>query len=258
MAVSRKHHGIEPAPAGPDRPGELALRLGDLALYLQDQDSVEATLQGIVDAAVQTVPGAQYAGLSVVRKRTTMSTPVASDRLVDLVDQAQVAFGQGPCVDVLYEKRTVWLRDTSRERRWPRFTARAAELGVRSMLSFQLYVINDDLGALNLYSRHVDAFTEQSEQVGLLFATHAAVAMADAQKIAHLAHTVDNRDLIGQAKGILMERHKLTGDRAFNLLVRASQHTNTKLTDVAQHLVRNGELVEPGTPASTEPDVVTR
>jgi GAF domain-containing protein len=221
---------------------ELGRRLGDLARYLQHQDGVEDTLQGIVDTAVDTVPGTRYAGLSVVRAHASMRTIAGSDELVRRVDQAQIDFSQGPCMDALYEKRTVPLPDMGRERRWPRFASRAVELGVHSMLSFQLYVTGDDLGALNLYSPRTHAFTDESEQVGLLFAAHAAVAMADAQKIAGLSRALDTRDLIGQAKGILMERHKISGDQAFVLLTRASQHTNTKLVQVAEYLVHSGDL----------------
>ncbi|WP_447009970.1 ANTAR domain-containing protein [Saccharothrix hoggarensis] len=203
---------------------------------------MEDTLRGIVHAAVGTVPGVKYAGVSVVEGRTTMSTPAASDELVYKVDEAQIDFHEGPCIDVLYEHRTVRLPNMAEEQRWPQFAARAAELGVGSMLSFQLYVTGDDLGALNLYSGHADAFTDESEQIGLLFATHAAVAMADAQKLARMSRAMNTRDLIGQAKGILMGRHKITGDQAFAVLVRASQHTNTKLVEVAEYLVHPDAL----------------
>ncbi|MFI9402267.1 GAF and ANTAR domain-containing protein [Nocardia sp. NPDC052316] len=240
---SAPHASVTDSAVGVEGLDKLALHLGDLARFLQEQGSVEETLQGIVDAAVVTVPGAEYAGLSVVRGRETMSTPAASAEVVDQVDQVQIDFQEGPCLDVLYEKHTVWLPNTAEERRWPRFAARARELGIGSMLSFQLYVTGDDLGALNLYSRHAEAFTDESEQVGLLFATHAAVAMADAQERAHLSQAMGTRDLIGQAKGILMERYKLTSVQAFALLVRASQHTNTKLAEVAEYLTRSGELV---------------
>ncbi len=216
--------------------------MGDLARSLHEEDSVEDTLQGIVDAAVGTVPGAQYAGLSVIEGRLTVRTRAGTAGLVHQVDQAQYDTGEGPCLDALYEQHTVRLSDMATETRWPRFTYRSAELGVGSMLSFQLYVEKDNLGALNLYAREKHAFTDESEQVGLLFATDAAVAMADAQKNQQLSQAMAVRDLIGQAKGILMERHKLTGDQAFALLVRASQHTNTKLSEVARYLVETGEL----------------
>lgn len=128
------------------------------------------------------------------------------------------------------------------EQRWPEFAKRAVDLGVGSMLSIQLYVTGDNLGALNLYSEAAEAFDDESEHVGLLLASHAAIAMASAQQQEQLVQAITTRDLIGQAKGILMERHKITSEQAFTLLIRASQLANTKLRDVAEHLTTTGEL----------------
>ncbi|MGW4371321.1 GAF and ANTAR domain-containing protein [Nocardia takedensis] len=250
MTNTPSNHGTSPPdPARAALSSDLAGRLGDLARFLQDLDDVGETLQGIVETAVHTIPGAAHAGVSVFAGRTgtrTMRTPAASDELVNQVDHAQIEFEQGPCLDALYDKRTVSLPDTSAEPRWPRFAARAAELGVASMLSFQLYVLGENLGALNLYAPRPHAFDAESERVGALFAAHAAVAMAAALEVSQLEHAVDTRDLIGQAKGILMERHKLTAEQAFALLIRTSQHTNTKIVDVADYLTHRGEL--PPTP----------
>ena len=154
----------------------------------------------------------------------------------------QTETGQGPCLDAAYEHETVRVPDIAQEQRWPRFAARAAEAGVGSMLSFQLYVEADDLGALNLYSHHPDAFDDESEQVGLLFASHAAVAFADARKLDQLSRAIDSRDLIGQAKGILMERYSIDATQAFRVLTRVSQNTHRKLREVAEDLVRTGRL----------------
>ena len=63
------------------------------------------------------------------------------------------------------------------------------------MLSIQLWVEGDDLGALNLYSYEADAFTDESENIGLLVASHAAVAFAEAEKIRQLQEAVDSRDV---------------------------------------------------------------
>ncbi|MGH3539630.1 MAG: ANTAR domain-containing protein [Pseudonocardiaceae bacterium] len=145
-------------------------------------------------------------------------------------------------MDAIYVEQTVRVSDTASEDRWPEFAKRAAQLGVGSMLSFQLYVVGDNLGALNLYNREPDAFDDESEHVGLLFASHAAVAMAGAQRNEQLIRAIGTRDLIGQAKGILMERHKLTAEQAFMLLVRASQATHTKLRDIAEQLTTVGQL----------------
>ena len=142
----------------------------------------------------------------------------------------------------MWEHQTVRLADIAADQRWPEFTRRAAHLGLRSMLSFQLYVVRDNLGALNLYSDEPGAFTDESEYIGLMFAAHAAVALIGAQQQQNMTLAVSMRDLIGQAKGILMERHRITAEQAFDLLVRASQRTNTKLADIARVLTATGEL----------------
>jgi transcriptional regulator with GAF, ATPase, and Fis domain len=221
---------------------DLALRLSELARSLHDERTTQDTLDGIVASAVDTVPGARHAGLMVVERRGRIETRAVTGRLVCDVDQVQYDTDEGPCLDAIFHHRTVRLVDIAAERRWPEFARRTRALGVRSMLSVRLFVRRDTLGALNLYSPEVDAFDDESEHVGLLYAAHAAVAMADARQQEQLTHAVEIRDLIGQAKGILMERHKLTGEQAFALLVRTSQTLNVKLVDVARHLTEAGEL----------------
>ena len=228
----------EPEPGRVD----LAHRFGELARSLEQQSDLDATLRAIVHAAVDTVPGAQHASISAIRKRREVETRASTNNLSTAVDRAQYDSAQGPCLDTLYEQETVRLPDMAAETRWPAFTQRAAELGVGSMLSVQLFVEGDDLGALNLVHQDKHAFDDESEQIALLFASHAAVAMSAAQQHEGLKRAVGTRQLIGQAQGILMERLKLTDDRAFALLVRASQDTNRKLVDVAAELVRTGGL----------------
>jgi len=229
---------------------DLASTLSDLARSLEHEDSLQDTLDGIVRAAVETVPGAVHAGLTVVRRRREVETVAGTGDIVHQVDHAQYGTGEGPCLDATRTERVVRLDDMAGERRWPAFTRAALSLGVRSMLSFQLYVTDNTLGALNLYARQSGAFDDESERVGLLFASHAAVAMAGAQREHGLARAASVRDLIGQAKGILMERHKITDDRAFQLLVGVSQRANIKLVDVARYLVQSGELGSPDRRAS--------
>jgi GAF domain-containing protein len=221
---------------------ELAERLSTLSRDLQGETDVEGTLQAIVQAATGTVPGAEHASISAIGKRREVRTRAATGMLARAVDQAQYDTGQGPCLDALYEHRTVRLADLGTERRWPKFAARAREVGAASMLAIQLYVHSEDLGALNLHSTHRDAFSDESEQVGLLFAAHTAVALAGAQNDEHLHTALSHRDIIGQAKGILMERYKISAQDAFRLLVVTSQNTNIKLHEVADYLTRTGQL----------------
>ena len=171
-----------------------------------------------------------------------MTSHHPSSELPELVDALQMETGEGPCLDAAYEHQTVRVPDMASEERWPKFSAAALKLGAASMLSFQLYVDGDNLGALNLYGRTAHCFDEESEHVGLLFASHAAIAFADAEKVRHLNLALVRRDLIGQAKGILMERFKLTPEQAFRTLVRVSQDNNRKLFDVAEELSQSGRL----------------
>ncbi|GAA1846800.1 GAF and ANTAR domain-containing protein [Microlunatus capsulatus] len=232
------------------RGDDLATLLSEVAQTLQQEVGVGATLQGVVDGAVALVPGVEHASLSTIVRRRAMVTRASSGELPEAVDRAQVETGQGPCLDTLYEQRTARLPSMARERRWPRFAARARELGVGSMLAVQLFVEGDSLGALNLFSSVPDAFGDESEHVALLFASHAAVAMSGAQEQESLRGAIDSRDLIGQAKGILMERHKVTAAAAFLVLSRVSQTSNRTLRDVASELVRQGSF-EPPVPGAT-------
>ena len=237
----------DPARATPSGGGErvdgLAEQFSALARQLEHERDVQGTLQAIVGSAVATIPGAQHASISAVRRRQEVETLASTDALPVAVDRAQYETEQGPCLESLFEEQTVRLPDLRTEQRWPEFTRRALELGARSMLAVQLYVEGrHDLGALNLLSQEPDAFGEDSERLALLFASHAAVALSGAQQQHQLRRGLDTRDLIGQAKGILMERHKLTGSRAFELLAKVSQDGNLKLHEVARELVDTGRL----------------
>jgi anti-anti-sigma factor len=223
----------------------LAVVLSDMARSLQRQHNLKDTMDGIVSAAISTVPGAEHAGLMVVRGRGDVETAASTSGLVVAVDRAQYDTRQGPCLDAVHGTTAVRVIDMARERRWPAFAQRARELGVRSMLSLRLHVTGDKLGGLNLYAARPDAFDDESEQVGMLLATHAAVAMAGARREQDLNHAVAARDIIGQAKGILMERHKISSDEAFRFLVRTSQHANIKVSEIARYLTDAGELRPP-------------
>ncbi|GAA3642612.1 GAF and ANTAR domain-containing protein [Microlunatus ginsengisoli] len=217
----------------------LAEGLSALARDLEEHDDPDAILAAIVPAAVAMVPGADEGSISIVLDRRRASSQAATGDLPTLIDAIQNETQQGPCLDSAYEQQTVRVDNLATEQRWPLFSRRASEAGAASMLSLQLYVEGDNLGALNLFSRSPEAFTDESEQIGLLFAAHAAIAYVGAKKQAQLIHALTSRDLIGQAKGILMERYKISGERAFLLLVRLSQDNNRKLVDLADELARS-------------------
>ncbi|MFC8190990.1 GAF and ANTAR domain-containing protein [Cellulomonas sp. NPDC057328] len=188
------------------------------------------------------VSSAEVATITRVRGRRKVTTQATTGEQGRRLDELQERTGEGPCLDSLYEQQTVRVADLATETRWPHLAEHAERAGLRSVLCLQLFVEGDNLGALNLISGTPDAFDDDDEDVGLLFASHAAIAIADTEELAHVRTALASRDVIGQAMGILMERHKLTGDRAFAVLTRVSQDTNRRLRDVADELVATGQL----------------
>jgi GAF domain-containing protein len=154
------------------------------------------------------------------------------------LDSLQEKNQQGPCLESIWDHHTVLVDDYASEKRWPEFTVGLLdESPVRSSLSIQLYTNESELGALNLYSEKTNAFTAQIEELALVLAAHAAVGLASARREDQLQSALATRDIIGQAKGIIMERHNVDAVKAFNLLVKLSQDTNTSVQQLSQRLV---------------------
>lgn len=231
----------------------LAVRLVELAREFQQEHDPALTLARVVQGAVALIPGVQSGSISVVTDRCGITSVAASGDLPAQVDALQAETGQGPCLDAAFEHETVRVADMRTESRWPAFARRAWGIGAGSMLSFQLFVDGDTLGALNLYSSEPKTFDDESEHVGLLFAAHAAIAHAAVGEQRQLTRALTTRDLIGQAKGVLIERFRLTGEQAFALLVQVSKDTNTRLRDVADQLVSTGELTNADRPRAKRP-----
>jgi transcriptional regulator with GAF, ATPase, and Fis domain len=230
----------ESSVGGAITPG-VARDLSELARDLQAASDSTSVMRSIVHAAVAEIHGASGAAITLLHHRKVTS-PAHSDETARRVGTAESDTGEGPCVDTSRREVTLRSNDLRGETRWPKWAAVAVENGVLSVMSFQLFVQDDRMGALNVFADTADVFDDDAENTGLLLASHAAVAMAGTRNAEHLRLAVDTRDLIGQAKGILMERYKIRSDEAFNLLVVASQHSNRKLRDVAEHLAERGEL----------------
>jgi putative methionine-R-sulfoxide reductase with GAF domain len=224
-------------------PDELSDSLTALARVLISQESVESTTQRIAELAVKLVNGGDYAGISLVR-RGQITTLGATDQVVEDLDAIQYDFGQGPCLSSIQEQETFQIDDMCSDSNWPEFSARACEVGIGGLLAFVLKVSDDSLGALNLYSRWADAFSPEDRVTGALFATYAAIALANAQthardieRVAELERGLVTRDAIGAAIGIIMQREGLTSAEAFDYLRTQSQQRNEKLRVVAEEIV---------------------
>lgn len=218
---------------------DLAGWFGNMAHDLSSRDNVADTLHEICRLARDAIEACQAAGITQVHRRQRIEVPAATNETAERLHTLQYELGDGPCMDAAWEHHTVQIDDMTVEKRWPRFAAQATRMGVRSMLCLQLFTHEDTLGALNLFSDRPRAFDEHDRELGLIFASHAAVALAGAQKEAGLEAAVRTRQIIGEASGILSERHDVTTTDAFRMLVKVSQDHNIKLRELAERLVKS-------------------
>jgi GAF domain-containing protein len=208
-------------------------------------------LQRVVELAARNVSSAAFAGITVA-EGGRFQTPVYTDERSPRVDQVQYDNDSGPCVDAARTGKVNQIPDTAADGRWRAFSQAAAAESIRSTLSVPMDVSGNRtevFGALNLYSEMRDAFDAAAVSATESLAHQAAIVVANAtaywgakQEGEHLQKAMESRAVIEQAKGILMERYKITAEQAFTLLTHASQRSNVKLRDVAEELTATGVL----------------
>jgi transcriptional regulator with GAF, ATPase, and Fis domain len=200
-----------------------------------DSDTVIAEL---AEHAAVEIPGAQYAGVTVTRNAKHIDTPAATSKWPMLLDEIQQRHREGPCLTAAWEEKTVHVANIATDERFPLYARDAlAETPIRSVMAFQLWIARETMGALNVYAETANAFSEETRGVGLVFAAHSSVAWNAARRDEQFKKALASRDVIGQAKGILMERSDINAVAAFDLLRKISQESNTKIVDVARRLV---------------------
>lgn len=192
-------------------------------------------------AALALVPSADYAKISTIDSSGLFSV-AATSKLTASLDSAQQAARQGPCLDAVSAREIVRCGDLRTDARWPRFARYATTAGVRSVLSCPIDIPGDTGPTLSLYGVRAEAFDPQSETVGAMMATHAAIVLVHDQHDRQFRAALTTRDLIGQAKGIVMERFGVGAPRAFAMLAAISQETSTPVRDLAVRLAESARL----------------
>ncbi|HWC79623.1 MAG TPA: GAF and ANTAR domain-containing protein [Pseudonocardiaceae bacterium] len=235
--------------------GPLLDQFESLTRTLLGTTTVAGALQQIVDAAALVVTGAELVSVTVLAPNGAFYTPVENDPVAIQLDQVQYSSGRGPCLDAARPEGPGYVRsdNLATETRWPQFAAAASEQGYGAILSTALLPAagaGSLSGALNIYSSRPHGLTRADRHAALLLATHGSLALAHAHSAelsdlrqTQLTRAIDTRDVIGQAKGILMNRQGITADEAFDLLRRTSQDLNVKLVVLARALTsRHAEL----------------
>ena len=198
----------------------------------------------VVGLAAEHVPGAESTSITLVRGDTPMTAAHHGD-MAQAADELQYERGYGPCLDAGRAGVQIRIDDMHTEQRWPDYTARVVEVGVRSSLSTPLPYQGSSIGALNIYSTRPAAFASgASAEAGREVAEAVAVAVANADAHAQLTDrarnmqlAMESRAVIEQAKGVLMAQRHVDAEGAFDLLRDASQRYNRKLRDIAAGIV---------------------
>ncbi|MDA4106213.1 GAF and ANTAR domain-containing protein [Mycolicibacterium holsaticum] len=218
-------------------PHGLAQRMAELARASAAPRSVEEVLSDVTATARELMPGADTAGVLLVGRGGKFESLAATSELPHQLDELQMTFDEGPCVQAALDDVIVRTEDFRAEERWPKYAPACVELGVLSGLSVKLYTADRTAGALNLFSFRPHAFDAQDETVATILAAHAAAAILASRHGEQLVSALSTRDRIGQAKGIIMERYGVDDVRAFEMLRQISQDGNIRLAEVAQRVI---------------------
>lgn len=215
-------------------------RIADVArgLHCCWPDNSGTAVGRLAHYAAAEVPGAQYAGVAVATSGVTMETTAATHRYPALLDVVQQRHGEGPGLNAALRRRTVRIDDLATEARWPGYRREALEeTPIRSVLSLPLFNSCRTIGALTIYADEPNVFNDESEEIGYVLAAHTAMAWDNAHREGQFQNALATRDVIGQAKGILMARFDIGAAEAFEMLKRVSQENNVKVVDVARRIV---------------------
>jgi GAF domain-containing protein len=211
--------------------------MAELARQVAVPLNLPDVLAGVSKTVIDVIPGADLAGFLLISKGGRYETHAPTSDLMYEVDRLQIENQEGPCVEAALDELIVRTDDFQREQRWPHYSAEVLKLGLRSALSFKLYTTQRNAGALNIFGFEPNAFGSEDEGVGFVLAAHAAAAILASRQGEQLQSALSSRDLIGQAKGIIMERFDVDAVRAFEMMRELSQTENIKLVEVAKRVI---------------------
>ncbi|MGY1634689.1 GAF domain-containing protein [Geodermatophilus sp. SYSU D01186] len=229
----------------PDLPlaDELSAVFARMSGLLLSEETVASALALVSSLALDTVPGAAGAGVSVIDERGRRSSG-STDTRVERADALQYELDEGPCLAATAARQLVRMDDVATDRRWPRWSAAAVRLGLRAAMSAPLVVGDTALGALKVYAEVPGTFDVQSEQLLWRFSAQAAILVANVQTHERarrlsegLRAAIGTRDTVSMAKGVLMARHGVTEEVAFGMLLARSGEESGNLPEVARTVV---------------------
>jgi GAF domain-containing protein len=217
-----------------------------LASVVHADRELADVLTEITGIARRAMPSIEAASVTLIQGDKPFTAGFDGQMALD-ADELQYKRGYGPCMDAARAGQMLLVDDMRNEQRWPDYAHDAAAHGVLSSLSVPLPFQGATIGALNTYAGRPQFLDDNDVEIAEEVAAWVGVAVGNAEAAArtmedpnHLRTAMMSRAVIEQAKGILMERHKIKENEAYTILTHASQRTNTKLPDVAAALVQTG------------------
>lgn len=219
---------------------DVAQALATAARSMAVRGNPDDTLDAIVNAARTAVPGFDHVCVTVIANDGEVTTMASTSNLVRDLDSLQYKLDEGPCLSALRGREPILAQHLGQEERWPRYTPRAADAGIRSQMAVHLAADEEVLGSLNFYSTVRDTIHPEAFHRASLFATHAALALAYTRRLEATHASARTHRLVGQAIGMLAERYEITDERAFYYLVRVAAAGGLELWQVAREVVDQG------------------
>lgn len=218
----------------------LANQLTTLAVELAACETEEHLLSVALEHARRLVPNAQHAGV-LLRHRGRVEQAAMAAEPVSACLRHEIDLREGPALAALAQRSPALLPDTRSELRWAAFAQAAAEAGIRSIVAVDVAAGARVLGALVLYADSPNAFDSDAVSVASMVAAQLGLSLDHVRTVQNLRAGLTTRAEIGEAMGVLMERHRITSEDAFQMLVRTSQKNNVKLHTVAQVVAETGQ-----------------
>ena len=222
----------------PDPPEfDLAQRMADLARTVARPRSRADVFDEVTGAAVEIIDGVDAAGILLIDDDGQFESHAGTSPLPHELDELQQLLHEGPCLEAALDDLVVRTHDFRHEPRWPAYSAEAVKLGVLSGMSFRLYTTERTAGALNLFGFAPTPWDAEALATGSVLAAHAVAAVLAERQHAHLRSALADRDRVGQAKGVLMERHGVDDVQAFDMLKAYADGGGGALVDIAEQVL---------------------
>jgi GAF domain-containing protein len=222
--------------------------LAEFATLMVADNSVEAVLKRLGEYCSELLP-VHGVGVLLRSPKGGMEVATANTEAGKIVEELEAELREGPCTDALESGEQVLVPDLDAAAdRYPRFTPKALEAGVRSIHGLPLTIRSETIGSMDLVALEPLDLTGEhlatAQMLGDVTVSYLANARILAEKTAlaeQLQQALDSRVLIEQAKGVFAERHKVTVNEAFETIRRYARSNQLKLRDVAGAIIR-GDL----------------